>query len=310
MKPKNPMERTKRPQASVILECPSCYSHRASILNTRPSKARCADCSTIYKVKFDSPQPWEEQAGQPAQRATSRKGKSLADRRAEITSALAPDPAQLGLATALVDKALAAGPAGLRQAQHVAMRFAKQFQEECEDKWRKVTPWLAAKRSDGSDSSARACVRYALVWRPKFLAALSLTRSPTLSARMARITKETAYQHRRQDEEFAAQWQEAEADAEDLLHAQAFRRALEGDCEPIFYMGTIVGYVRKYDSKLQIEMLRAYKPDTFKTAGVNVNVDARSNVMVLTEAQRQRLIEYNRQWLLDPATLTEQRPSS
>jgi hypothetical protein len=67
--------------------------------------------------------------------------------------------------------------------------------------------------------------------------------------------------------------------------------------EPIFYMGIIVGYVRKYDSKLQIEMLRAYKPDTFKTAGVQVNI-GQQNVFRLTEDQRHRLIEYNRQWLL------------
>src|SRR5438874_2480645 len=135
MKAKNHSESTKPPQASAILECPSCYSHNASILNTPPPKARCADCSTNYKVKYESPQTWEEQAEEPAQQPTSRKHKSLADVRAETTPAPVPDPAQLGLTTVLVDQALAAGPAGLRQAQHVAMRFAKQFQQECEDKW-------------------------------------------------------------------------------------------------------------------------------------------------------------------------------
>ena len=34
-------------------------------------------------------------------------------------------------------------------------------------------------------------------------------------------------------------------------------------------MGVPVSYIREYDSKLQIEMLRACRPDRFKTAGVN-----------------------------------------
>jgi hypothetical protein len=67
--------------------------------------------------------------------------------------------------------------------------------------------------------------------------------------------------------------------------------------------GRRVGYVRKYDSKLQIEMLRAYKPDTFKTAGVNVNVGIRSDTLVLTEDMRHKLMDYNRKWLEDPNTL-------
>jgi hypothetical protein len=114
-----------------------------------------------------------------------------------------------------------------------------------------------------------------LAWRPKFLAALSLTRSVILSCRAAHVSKQTAYRHRQADEEFAEQWQEAEADAIELLHARAFQRALEGDCEPIVYMGLTVGWVRKDDSRLQMEMLRAHKPDTFKTAGVNVNIVGR-----------------------------------
>ena len=151
---------------------------------------------------------------------------------------------------------------------------------------------------DSNDPNARACARYALVWRPKFLAGLSLTNSPTLAARFARITKQTVYNHRKWDSEFAEQWQEAIDHAVELLHARAFQRALEGDCEPVFYMGIIVGYVRKYDSKLQIEMLRAWKPDRFKTPGAQVNIGTRGDVFVLSEAQRHELRNLNRNWLL------------
>ena len=62
-------------------------------------------------------------------------------------------------------------------------------------------------------------------------------------------------------------------------------------------MGEPVGYVRKFDSRLQIELLRAYKPDTFKTPGTQVNIAARNGVFVLTEEQRKELQRINREWL-------------
>ncbi len=259
----------------------------------------------MYKVKYESPQPREEQAEEPAQQPTSRKRKSLADVRAEITPAPVPDPAQLGLTTALLDKALAAGPAGIRKAQQIALKFAKRFQQENEDQFKKVTAFLAAKQTENSEPSARACARYALVWRPKFLSALSLTHSPSLAARFARINQDTAYEHRKLDGEFAAQWEEAMEHAVELLHSRCFQRALEGDCEPIFYMGKPVGYVRKFDSRLQIELLRAYKPEIFKTPGANINIGTKGDVLVLTEKQRHRLMEYNREFLLTSPIKTD-----
>src|SRR5437899_4461641 len=119
-----------------------------------------------------------------------------------ITPAIAPAPGRFGLTTALLDKALAAGPAGIRKAQRVALKFARKFQTETEDHFKKRTKFLQT-WFDSNDSNARARARYALVWRPKFLAALSLTNSPTLAARFSRTTKQTAYNHRKWDTEFA-----------------------------------------------------------------------------------------------------------
>jgi len=43
------------------------------------------------------------------------------------------------------------------------------------------------------------------------------------------------------------------------------QRCLEGDVEPIYWQGivVVVDHVRKFDSRLQIEMLRALMPNTF-----------------------------------------------
>jgi hypothetical protein len=47
-----------------------------------------------------------------------------------------------------------------------------------------------------------------------------------------------------------------------------------------------------------IELPRAYKLDTFKTAGVQVNIGAKGDILVLTEDQRHELMEVNRQRVL------------
>jgi hypothetical protein len=98
-----------------------------------------------------------------------------------------------------------------------------------------------------------------------------------------------AYYHRKHDPQFAEQWEEARDHGIEMLHARVFQRCLEGDLEPVMYMGVAVGWIRKFDSKLQIEMLRTYKPDRYKTPGTNVNVGTKGDVFVLTEEQRREM---------------------
>jgi len=67
--------------------------------------------------------------------------------------------------------------------------------------------------------------------------------------------------------------------------------------EPCNYMSVVTGYVRKFSDKLQIEMLRAYRPDQFKTPGTNVNIGTRGDIFVLSEDQRHELQRINREFL-------------
>src|SRR5262245_24993877 len=144
---------------------------------------------------------------------------------------------------------------------------------------------------------SRARARYALQWRPHFLAAMALSHSPRLAARAAHISPMTAYSHPRNDPEFAEQWEEAESHATDLIVSRAFQRALEGDCEPIFYKGKVVAHVRKFDTNVQIAGLRALRPGKFKTPGTQVNIGTKGDIFVLTEEQRHELQRINREWL-------------
>jgi hypothetical protein len=215
----------------------------------------------------------------------------------------APVP-EIGFSTRVLDQVIAAGPAGLRRAQRTALRHAKRYLQDTADSWKLETEWLKS-----FDTVHRVRARYALVWRPRFLAALSLCHSPELAARHTRISCQMAYYHRKHDRQFAKQWDQAREYGIEMLHARAFQRALEGDLEPVYYMGVAIGYIRKFDSRLQIEMLRAYKPETFKTVGVNVNIGTKGDVFVLTEDQRHELQRINREYLLSaplPSSSEEQ----
>ena len=66
--------------------------------------------------------------------------------------------------------------------------------------------------------------------------------------------------HLKNDPDFVAQAEAAKAHAIELLHTRCFQRALEGDIEPVYYMGRPVGYIREFSHKLQIEMLRRGVP--------------------------------------------------
>lgn len=292
--------KTSRPSRRIPLQCPRCSSYSAVVVDIRPpyARCRCADCGTIYNYRMgeitngdDNGSAYEDREEEDF---TPKRRKTKADYRAEITPAPAPTPKELGFNTTIIEDTIAAGPAGLRQAQRIALKFAKQFQQEAIDHWRKETDWL--KNSDGS---TRACARYAMVWRPRFLAALSMCHSVELACRHVKLCPDTAYYHRAHDPQFAEQWDQAREYGIEMLHARVFQRALEGDCEPIVYMGVVVGWVKKYDSKLQIEMLRAYMPDRFKTpGGASVSIATRGDILVLTEAQRARIMEKRRQALL------------
>jgi hypothetical protein len=123
----------------------------------------------------------------------------------------------------------------------------------------------------------RARAHAAMRWRPRFLKALAMSCSITSALRAARVAYNTMRAHERSDPEFATQLKEAQEEGAQLLHDVAFRDALEGVCEPVFWQGIQCGHIRKFDNRLRVEMLRAHMPRQFKTPGrgdVKVNVGA------------------------------------
>jgi hypothetical protein len=115
----------------------------------------------------------------------------------------------------------------------------------------------------------------------------------TLALKAARVCYNTVRAHERSDPEFAAQLKEAEQEGAQLLHDVCFKAALEGNLEPIFFQGQVVGHIRKYDSRLQIEMLRAHMPKVFKTPGTKVEVNTgagNNNPFICSPEEQDKLI--------------------
>ena len=78
---------------------------------------------------------------------------------------------------------------------------------------------------------------------------------------MSRIT---AWRIKKRDEEFAAAWEDALEQAIDLLEAEVYRRAYEGDLVPVYQGGQLVGHIRKTDTTLAIFLLKANRPHKYR----------------------------------------------
>lgn len=105
--------------------------------------------------------------------------------------------------------------------------------------------------------------------------------------------------HERNDPEFAAQLKQAEEEGAQLLYDVCFKAALEGNLEPIYWRGQIVGHIRKYDSRMQIEMLRAHMPKVFKTRGskAEINTGKQQNMFICGPEEQEKLIALRRESL-------------
>jgi hypothetical protein len=199
-----------------------------------------------------------------------------------------PTPEELGTLTKYSREIIEGGPRALIAAEHKAARLAERLGIEMEAQWCLTTPYLKQlARTHARDA------RYALNWRPRYLAVLSLSRSDIYAARAAKISRHTSWHHRKLDPDFDQQCQMAEEHAIELLHDVTMQSAIEGECEPVFWQGIQVGHVRKVDNRVRIEMLRAHMPSKFKTPGSKVAINTgntQNNQFIFGPEEVQQLI--------------------
>ena len=83
------------------------------------------------------------------------------------------------------------------------------------------------------------------------------------------MPRQTVYDWRAADSDFAAAWDDALDQAADTMEREAFRRAVEGVEETVYgrvdrYSDGEIGKVRKYSDTLLIFLLKGARPEKYR----------------------------------------------
>lgn len=97
----------------------------------------------------------------------------------------------------------------------------------------------------------------------KFLKVLAATGNVADACHAARVSRGFAYRWRAREKNAAA-WDEAIETAADALEREAFRRAVEGVDEPVYFKGEVCGAVKRYSDGLLAKLLCAARPEKYR----------------------------------------------
>ncbi|MDO9463795.1 MAG: hypothetical protein Q7J67_00600 [bacterium] len=122
----------------------------------------------------------------------------------------------------------------------------------------------------GQTSNGRCLPRLSGDLYKRFFQNLSLTCNVTKSAASIGVSRQHVHHLRRNNKQFAKDWDDAIERATDTLEAEARRRALEGFARPIYYQGKKVGDEILYSDQLMVTLLRAHRPDKFRESGFDL----------------------------------------
>lgn len=118
----------------------------------------------------------------------------------------------------------------------------------------------------------------------KFLQTFEQTANITVSAKAAHVSRTTVYHWLEHNGPFALSYHQAEAVANDVLEAEAYRRAVQGveKKRTIYYKGDPVGEetVREYSDVLLIFLMKARMPDKYRETKVlqHTGADGRPDI--------------------------------
>ena len=105
--------------------------------------------------------------------------------------------------------------------------------------------------------------------RELFLVELAQRGNVSAAAALAKMSRVWFYEERKNDETFAAAWDEALETAIDAMELEARRRAVEGVEKPIIGrvgkdQDGIIVTVREYSDSLMTLLLKAHRPDKYR----------------------------------------------
>lgn len=77
-------------------------------------------------------------------------------------------------------------------------------------------------------------------WKPVVLRELRKGCTLAEAAAAAKVDRTTVWRHKQDDAEFAAAFAQAESEGTDVMEAEATRRAIDGEDEPVIYQGRLM----------------------------------------------------------------------
>lgn len=92
-------------------------------------------------------------------------------------------------------------------------------------------------------------------WCQAFLHYLGTVPSPAVAARKVEVNRTSAYRYADHHPWFKKAWEDAVEDSLDSLQAEAYKRAIQGVDEPVFYRGTKIATVKKPSDTLLMFLL-------------------------------------------------------
>lgn len=109
------------------------------------------------------------------------------------------------------------------------------------------------------------------------------------AAKKAGITRQAHYKWLKEDKNgcYRKAFEQADKMAADLLEEEAFRRAVEGDLQVVYYKGAEVGRRRVYSDQLLSLLLKGKKPQYRENTEINNNLSV--NLSDAVEAMRERV---------------------
>ena len=115
----------------------------------------------------------------------------------------------------------------------------------------------------GRSGKAQAGLPSMAVRRTCFIELLRRTANVSRAAREAGLASSTVYRQRAKSKAFAADWDNAVAEALDALEESVMERVRDGVSRPIFYGGEQVGTVRQYSDQLAMFILKSKRPEIY-----------------------------------------------
>lgn len=100
-------------------------------------------------------------------------------------------------------------------------------------------------------------------WRPRVIASLQMVPQITAACRFVGVSVNTVQSHRKLDPIFDAACTYAEDTGAAMVFARAHQLACDGNLEPVLHQGVVVTYVRKFNTPIQLAMLKAHYPHIF-----------------------------------------------